>query len=37
MIPNLVIVAVGAGGKVTFYNRSGTVDLIADLSGYFTG
>jgi hypothetical protein len=37
MIPNQVIVAVGPGGKVTFYNRAGTVDLIADLSGYFTG
>ena len=36
-IPNMVIVAVGTGGKVTFYNRAGTVDVIADLSGYFTG
>jgi hypothetical protein len=33
----MVIVAVGTGGKVTFYNRAGTVDVIADLSGYFTG
>ena len=36
MIPNMVIVAVGTGGSVTFYNRAGTVDVIADLSGYFT-
>jgi hypothetical protein len=33
-IPNLVIVPVGADGKVDFYNDSaGTVQLIADLSG----
>ncbi|RRR85370.1 N-acetylmuramoyl-L-alanine amidase [Streptomyces sp. RP5T] len=34
-IPNLVIVPV-VNGKVDFYNRTGTVDLIADLSGYYT-
>lgn len=33
-VPNLVVVNVGAGGRVTFYNSSGTVDVIADLSGY---
>ncbi|WP_327263988.1 peptidoglycan recognition protein [Streptomyces sp. NBC_01232] len=34
-IPNLVIVPV-VDGKVSFYNHSGTVDLIADITGYFT-
>ncbi|MEU6479386.1 N-acetylmuramoyl-L-alanine amidase [Streptomyces sp. NPDC047017] len=34
--PNLVIVPV-VNGKVDFYNRAGTVDLIADLAGYYTG
>ncbi|MFI8006787.1 N-acetylmuramoyl-L-alanine amidase [Streptomyces sp. NPDC086010] len=32
--PNLVIVPV-VNGKVNFYNRSGTLDLIADITGYF--
>ncbi|MFJ9741435.1 hypothetical protein [Streptomyces sp. NPDC101166] len=35
-IPNLVVVPVGADGKVTFYNRAGSVDLLADVAGYFT-
>jgi predicted RNA-binding protein with TRAM domain len=35
-IPNLVTVAVGAGNKVTLFNNSGTIDLIADLAGYYT-
>ncbi|MFF6774131.1 hypothetical protein ACFY8W_11255 [Streptomyces sp. NPDC012637] len=35
-IPNLVVVPVGANGEVTFYNHAGTVDLIADVAGYFT-
>ncbi len=34
-VPNLVVVNVGPGGKVTFYNSSGTVDVIADLAGYY--
>ncbi|MEV4947617.1 hypothetical protein [Streptomyces sp. NPDC053755] len=34
-IPNLVIVPV-KDGKVTFYNHAGTVDLIADVAGYYT-
>ncbi|MFJ9737707.1 N-acetylmuramoyl-L-alanine amidase, partial [Streptomyces sp. NPDC101166] len=34
-IPNLVVVPV-VDGKVDFYNRYGSVDLIADLTGYFT-
>ncbi|MFF9816993.1 peptidoglycan recognition protein [Streptomyces sp. NPDC014006] len=34
-IPNLVIVPV-VNGKVDFYNQWGSVDLIADITGYFT-
>jgi hypothetical protein len=35
-IPNLVVVPVGAGGKVDFYNDAGRVNLVADLAGYYT-
>ncbi|MFE6845672.1 hypothetical protein [Streptomyces sp. NPDC057686] len=34
-IPNLVIVPV-VNGKVSFYNNAGSVDLIADIAGYYT-
>ncbi|MGW7435475.1 hypothetical protein ACWGIF_05390, partial [Streptomyces sp. NPDC054849] len=34
-IPNLVVVPV-VDGKVSFYNNSGSVDLIADITGYFS-
>ncbi|MFJ8664561.1 peptidoglycan recognition protein [Streptomyces sp. NPDC093600] len=34
-IPNLVVVPV-VNGKVSFYNKSGSVDLLADITGYFT-
>ncbi|MEY9839621.1 PKD domain-containing protein [Streptacidiphilus sp. EB103A] len=34
--PNLVTVPVGADGYVDLYNASGSVDLIADLRGYYT-
>ncbi|MGW6705334.1 peptidoglycan recognition protein family protein [Streptomyces sp. NPDC054956] len=34
-IPNLVVVPV-VDGKVSFYNHDGSVDLIADITGYFT-
>jgi hypothetical protein len=33
--PNLVVVPV-VNGKVSFYNYAGTVNLIADVSGFFT-
>ncbi|MFF6775872.1 hypothetical protein ACFY8W_20250, partial [Streptomyces sp. NPDC012637] len=33
-VPNLVVVPV-KDGKVTFYNHAGSVDLIADVAGYF--
>ncbi|MGI8416047.1 MAG: hypothetical protein ACR2P2_07530 [Nakamurella sp.] len=37
-VPNLVITAVGEGGTVSIYNGSaGTVQLLADIHGYFTG
>jgi hypothetical protein len=35
-VPNRVIVAVGAGGKVDLYNFAGSVDLVVDVGGYFT-
>ncbi len=35
-IPNLVIVPV-VDGKVDFYNSAGTVNLVADITGYYTG
>jgi hypothetical protein len=35
-VPNLVVVPVGADGKVSLFNGSGgTVHLLADISGYF--
>jgi hypothetical protein len=36
-IPNLVVVPVGANGKINFYNSAGNVNLLADLAGYFVG
>jgi hypothetical protein len=35
--PNQVTVEVGRDGRVDFYNAHGTVDVIADLEGYFAG
>jgi len=35
MIANMVIVPVGGGNTVTFYTNSGTVNVIADLVGYY--
>jgi len=34
-IPNLVMVPVGANGSVNIYNQLGTVDVIADVVGYY--
>jgi alpha-tubulin suppressor-like RCC1 family protein len=34
--PNLVTVAVGANRTVNLYNNGGTIDLIADLTGFYT-
>jgi hypothetical protein len=33
--PNLVIVKVGAGGGVSFFNYDGNVDIVADVAGWF--
>jgi HYDIN/CFA65/VesB family protein len=35
-VPNRVVVKVGTGGKVSFYNAAGNVDVIADVGGWFT-
>lgn len=35
-VPNLVIVPLGAGGRVSLYAQNG-VDLVADVAGWFTG
>ena len=35
-VPNLVVVKVGADGKVSLYNAAGSTDLIADVAGYYT-
>ena len=35
-VPNRVIVKVGANGVVDIYNLRGSVDVIADLNGWFT-
>ncbi len=34
-VANLVIVPVGVGGQVSFYNHTGTTDVVVDLEGYF--
>ena len=35
-VPNLVIVALGEGGKVRIRNAAGAVDVIADIAGYYS-
>ena len=35
-VPNLVLVRVGAGGRIRFHVHGATTHLIADLAGYFT-
>jgi len=35
-IPNMVLVPLGPGNTVTFHNSSGTVNVIADVLGYFS-
>ena len=34
--PNMVLVKVGAGGKVSLFNSDGSTQLVADIAGYFT-
>jgi hypothetical protein len=35
-VPNGVTVSLGAGGKLSFFNFAGSVDVFADLMGYYT-
>lgn len=35
-VPNLAIVQLGPDGTVNLYNYAGAVDIVADVSGYFT-
>jgi hypothetical protein len=35
-VPNRVVVPLGSGGKVSFYNGMGAADLLVDVNGYFT-
>jgi uncharacterized protein (DUF1501 family) len=37
VIPNMVLARVGPDGSVAFSNNQGSVDLVADVMGYFTG
>jgi len=37
IVPNSVLARLGTDGSVALFNNSGTVDLIADVMGYFTG
>ena len=34
-VPNLVVVQVGATGKVDFYNAAGSVNVIGDVMGWY--
>jgi hypothetical protein len=36
-VPNLVIARVGIDGKVSMYNNLGSVNVVADVQGYFLG
>ncbi|HEX5114402.1 MAG TPA: right-handed parallel beta-helix repeat-containing protein [Pseudonocardiaceae bacterium] len=36
-VPNLVVVPIGANGRIDLYNHDGQINLVADLAGYFTG
>ena len=35
VVPNMVIVPLGTGGKVSLYNSSGSTDLVVDVLGWF--
>jgi hypothetical protein len=35
-VPNRVIVKLGSGGGVSFYNAAGAVDVVADVAGWFS-
>jgi len=36
-VSNLVVVKVGAGGKVSLYNALGTTHVVADVAGWYSG
>ena len=36
-VPNLAVLAVGAGGQIDVFNNAGSVDVIIDIVGYFDG
>ena len=36
-VPNLVIARVGTGGKVSMFNNLGSINVAADVQGYFLG
>jgi hypothetical protein len=36
-VANMVAVGMGEGGQINIYNAGGTVDVIVDLMGYFSG
>lgn len=36
IIPNSVIVGIGSAGKVNLFNANGTIDLVADIVGYYS-
>lgn len=36
VVPNLVIVGIGTSGKVNLFNANGTIDLVADIVGYYS-
>ena len=35
-VPNLVVARVGSGGKVSVYNNLGSVDVVADVQGWYS-
>ena len=35
-VPNLVVVKVGAGGRINLYNNSGSTHLVADVAGWYS-
>jgi hypothetical protein len=35
-VPNLAVVPIGTGGKVSIYNYDGNTDVLADVVGYYT-
>ena len=37
VVPNMVLSRLGSGGAAVLYNNSGSIDLVADVMGYFTG